>query len=126
MGLTSHQKERLYEREWRNQFPEKEDQGTVLNAISYEKIALELVAYLRILQDEAKKKESTRIIKKGLFFKDIYPSAGECMNISKKLEIISDLYPRNVEDLIRLISNVRKNSVTIKQIIAIVSSYTKK
>ena len=126
MGLTSHQKERLYEREWRNQFPEKEDQGTVLNAISYEKIALELVAYLRILQDEAKKKESTRIIKKGLLFKDSYPSAGECMKISERLKVISKLYPRNVEDLIRLISNVRENSVTIKQIIAIVSSYTKK
>ena len=56
MGLTSYQEERLYETEWRNQFPEKEDQGTVLNAISYEKIALDLVTYLKILQDEAKKK----------------------------------------------------------------------
>ena len=126
MGLTSYQEERLYEAEWRNQFPEKEEQGTVLNAISYEKIALDLVAYLRILQDEAKKKESTRIIKKGLLFKDSYPSAGECMKISERLKVISKFHPHNVEYIDRLISNVRKNEATIKQIIGIVSLFTKK
>lgn len=111
------------EREWRNDLTNN-FQNNSISSIPYQRLASDLVAYLKILLEKPDK-----TLKKGFIFKETYPSYEESQKISERIvaiyNLVKDKELEHKHLLRKLNFNVRRGRAKVSQIIEILSLFRK-